>query len=65
MDAPRDAGADCTGFPAARRASRMARLHVLVDAFQGNVNGMDAGTSNRAIRDPRGPGVEDMAIYPA
>lgn len=37
----------------------MVKLLVL-----GNVNGMEAGTSNQAMRVPSGPGVEDMPIHP-
>jgi hypothetical protein len=30
----------------------------------GNVNGMEASTSNQAIRVQTGPGLEDMPIHP-
>lgn len=49
-----------------RLSGRASSLENGLDyAVSGNVNGMEAGTSNQAIRVPSGPGIEHMPIHPA
>ena len=60
MGAPRDAARTLQAF-----RSHVESREWLNYAFPANVNGMEAGTPNQAIRVPSGPGIEHMPIHPA